>query len=117
MHQAEVVAGLLLVADAQLAEAVVPAVRPLDDPAPRGVALLLGGRRGRVRPLATFLGGVDDIAARLGRLARFGEVKAFVPAQVLRRAGGGSRARHHDVVQGRLGHLHVVAVGCADDRA
>src|SRR5215208_4606369 len=95
LDQAQVVLGILLVPDAEFAEAVMPAVRAFDDPAPRRVA---GGPRGnwsgRLAP-AALAGGMHHVAARLGRLVGLGVVEALIPAQVLGVPGGRSGPRHH----------------------
>src|SRR5437773_2440446 len=110
-----VVLGFLLVADPQLAEGVVPTVRPLDDPPAGGVPARRRGRWWEWRARFPLVGRVDDVATHLGGLAGFGVVKAHVPAQVLRVLGRGPWPRHDDAVERGRGELHVGPVGRADD--
>src|SRR4051812_50018839 len=88
LDQAQVVLGLLLVADAEFAEAVMPTVRAFDHPPPRRVA---GGRRGDGNgrlPAAALAGGMHHVAARLSRLVGLGGGEPLIPATVLGGAGG-----------------------------
>ena len=61
-----IVLGLFLVAEAQLTEGVVPAVRPLDDPPPGWVAARGRGRWWGWRARLALVGRVDEIAPCLG---------------------------------------------------
>jgi hypothetical protein len=117
LDQALVVLGVLLVADAEFAEAIMPAVCALDDPAPRRVAAGLGGRGSGPFPAASLAGRMQPIAARLGRLIGVREVEALISAQVLGVPGGRGGARDHDAVQGGFRPLHVGAIGGAEHHA
>src|SRR5829696_201632 len=88
LDQAQVIGGLLLVANAEFAEAVVPAIGAFDDPAPGRVAggpCGDGSARLPAPPLARRL---QSIAPRLGRLVGCRVVEALIPTQVLRVPGG-----------------------------
>src|SRR5947207_4261245 len=105
LDQGQVVLGFLLVADAEFAEAVMPAIGALDAPAPRGVTRCPrrgGSGRRRGAPLARRM---QLVAARLGRLVGSGVVEALIPAQVLGMPGGRGGARDHDAVQRSRRHL------------
>src|SRR3954464_11094516 len=88
LDQAQVVLGLLLVADAEFAEAVMPTVRAFDHPPPRRLG---PGRRGDGNgrlPAAALAARTHHVAARLSRLVGLGVVEALIPAPVATLTGG-----------------------------
>ena len=113
VEQPQVVRSALLVADFQLAEAIMPAIGAFHDPAPRRKALARGWRWGIQAPLR----GMHRVALRRGRGPGFRIIEPFVPAQVLRRRRGGDGPLHDYARQGGCRHLHVVPVGGADHHA
>ena len=113
MDQGQVVRRLLLIADAELAEAVMPTIRPLDHPAPGGMPRLRPGRR----PVFAAPRRVNGVAARCGRLPRLRVVEAFVSTQMLRLPPRGTRPWDDDAVEGGLRARHVVAIGGAQHHA
>src|SRR3954447_6313966 len=117
LDQAQVVLGLLLVADAEFAEAVMPTVRAFDHPPPRRVA---GGRRGDGNgrlPAAALAGGMHHVAARLSRLVGLGVVEALIPAPVLGVPGGRGGPRGDPAVEDGFRPLHRGPGGRAEDGA
>ena len=112
LDEAEIVGGLLVPADEQAAEAVAPAMRRLDHPAARRVAVGVAGR-GQGLCSGRFGRDMRGVAAARRGLAAGGVIVAPVEAAVARRADlGGDRVDLR--VEQRAQLLHVVPIGLAD---
>jgi hypothetical protein len=107
MKKREVVGALPLVSDDQTSEQVVPAVGPLDDPAPRFTAHAADQRLFASPPDVGDDAPVADLAFGVGI------VEALVQAEIRRPTGPSWRAKHNGVER-RAGHPLVVDVRPGD---
>ena len=104
MHEGEIVLGLLLPADEQLAEAVEPRVGALDDPA-AGAEAGLALDRLRFFAAAADVGRECELVAELAYLV---VVVAAIKAEPLRRGCRGCGPLDRDRLDRRAGELVVV---------
>ena len=109
MDEREVVLGLAFPPNEQAAEAIVPRVGPLDDPAARLPARAAGQGRFAAAP------NVRDDAAPPHRRLGIGVVIPFVETQVRRPARASGRA-HDDVIEHLADLPLVVHVRAGDAR-